>query len=75
MQALGVAPERSVRAADSVTVRLPQGLATPVGTVLVGSNEFITKARRLRKALGARIRQVGILAAELWLLCVTWSVV
>ncbi|KAG0572383.1 hypothetical protein KC19_VG090700 [Ceratodon purpureus] len=75
MQALGVAPERLVRAADSFTVRLLKGLATPVGTVLVGTNEFITKARRLRKALGAGIRQVGILAAEVWLLCVTWSVV
>ncbi|KAG0578888.1 hypothetical protein KC19_4G057100 [Ceratodon purpureus] len=61
--ALGVAPERLVRAADSVSVCLSKGLATPVGTVLVGSNEFITKARRLRKALGGGMRQVGILAA------------
>lgn len=61
--ALGVTPERLVRAADSVSVCLSKGLATPVGTVLVGSKEFITKARRLRKALGGGMRQVGILAA------------
>lgn len=61
--ALGVAPERLVRAADSVSVCLSKGLATPVGTVLVGSNKFITKAKRLRKALGGGMRQVGILGA------------
>lgn len=61
--ALGVAPERLVRAADSVSVCLSKGLATPVGTVLVGTNEFITKARRLRKALGGGMRQVGVLGA------------
>lgn len=61
--ALGVAPERLVRAADSVSVCLSKGLATPVGTVIVGTNEFITKARRLRKALGGGMRQVGVLGA------------
>jgi threonine aldolase len=61
--ALGVAPERLVRAADTVSVCLSKGLGAPVGTVLVGSNEFIIKARRLRKALGGGMRQVGILGA------------
>lgn len=60
---LGVAPERLVRAADTVSVCLSKGLGAPVGTVLVGSNEFIIKARRLRKALGGGMRQVGILGA------------
>jgi threonine aldolase len=61
--ALGVPPETLVRAADTVSVCLSKGLAAPVGTVLVGSNEFIDKARRLRRALGGGMRQVGVLAA------------
>ena len=31
--------------------------------LIIGSKEFITKARRLRKALGGGMRQAGILAA------------
>ncbi|KAG0630160.1 hypothetical protein M758_1G158300 [Ceratodon purpureus] len=61
--ALGVTPERLVRAADSVSVCLSKGIGAPVGTVLVGTSEFIIKARRLRKALGGGMRQFGILAA------------
>ncbi|XP_002975719.2 probable low-specificity L-threonine aldolase 2 [Selaginella moellendorffii] len=61
--ALGVSPERLVRAADTVSVCLSKGLAAPAGSVIVGSHEFIEKAKRLRKALGGAMRQVGILAA------------
>ena len=39
------------------------GLGAPVGSVIVGSEKFITKAIRVRKALGGGMRQVGILAA------------
>jgi threonine aldolase len=49
--------------ADSVTFCLSKGLACPVGSVLVGSKDFIWKARRARKLLGGGMRQVGILAA------------
>ena len=49
--------------ADSVSVCLSKGLAAPVGSLLVGSNEFIVKARRKRKMMGGGMRQVGILAA------------
>ena len=49
--------------ADSVTFCLSKGLACPVGSVLVGSKEFIWRARRARKLLGGGMRQVGILAA------------
>jgi threonine aldolase len=49
--------------ADSVTFCLSKGLCAPVGSVLCGSNEFITKARRVRKQLGGGMRQVGVLAA------------
>ncbi|KAK7258639.1 hypothetical protein RIF29_24220 [Crotalaria pallida] len=61
--ALGVPVDRLVKAADSVSVCLSKGLGAPVGSVIVGSNSFITKARRLRKTLGGGMRQVGILCA------------
>lgn len=48
---------------DTVSVCLSKGLGAPVGSVLVGDPELIKKARRLRKALGGGLRQVGILAA------------
>jgi len=51
------------RTVDSVTFCLSKGLCAPVGSVLCGSNEFIAKARRLRKMLGGGMRQAGILAA------------
>jgi threonine aldolase len=49
--------------ADSVTFCLSKGLACPVGSVVVGTREFIWKARRARKLLGGGMRQVGVLAA------------
>lgn len=48
---------------DSLSVCLSKGLGAPVGSLLVGSHYFITKARRIRKALGGGMRQAGILAA------------
>ncbi|KAI4301966.1 hypothetical protein L6164_035196 [Bauhinia variegata] len=61
--ALGVPVDRIVQAADSVSVCLSKGLGAPVGSVIVGSKAFITKARRLRKTLGGGMRQIGILCA------------
>ncbi|KAG0477546.1 hypothetical protein HPP92_012265 [Vanilla planifolia] len=61
--ALGVPVDRLVRAADSVSVCLSKGLGAPAGSVIVGSEKFIVKARRLRKALGGCMRQVGVLCA------------
>ncbi|KAL5566872.1 hypothetical protein UlMin_030036 [Ulmus minor] len=61
--ALGVPVSRLVQAADSVSVCLSKGLGAPVGTVVVGSQSFISKARRLRKTLGGGMRQVGIICA------------
>ena len=49
--------------ADSVTFCLSKGLACPVGSVVVGSRDFVWKARRARKLLGGGMRQVGVLAA------------
>jgi threonine aldolase len=48
---------------DTISVCLSKGLGAPVGTVLVGEQELIARARRHRKALGGAMRQVGILAA------------
>lgn len=48
---------------DSVTFCLSKGLGAPVGSLLVGSKEFIEEARLARKMLGGGMRQVGILAA------------
>jgi len=48
---------------DSATFCLSKGLGAPAGSMLVGSSEFIEKARSWRKRLGGGMRQVGILAA------------
>lgn len=48
---------------DSMTICLSKGLSAPVGSLLLGTKEFITKARRIRKMLGGGMRQAGILAA------------
>ncbi len=50
-------------AADSASLCLSKGLACPVGSVVVGSRDFIRRARRARKLLGGGMRQVGVLAA------------
>ncbi|WP_266205242.1 threonine aldolase family protein [Pontibacter kalidii] len=48
---------------DSISVCLSKGLGAPVGSVLLGSKEFIRRARRVRKVLGGGMRQAGYLAA------------
>ncbi len=48
---------------DTISVCLSKGLGAPLGTVLVGERDLIARARRLRKALGGGMRQVGIVAA------------
>jgi threonine aldolase len=42
---------------------LSRGLSAPVGSLLVGKQEFIRRARRIRKLLGGGMHQAGILAA------------
>ncbi|WP_026475800.1 low-specificity L-threonine aldolase [Alkaliphilus transvaalensis] len=49
--------------ADSVMFCLSKGLSAPIGSMLVGTKDFIKKARKLRKMLGGGMRQVGIIAA------------
>ena len=61
--ALGKTVADITRDCDSVMFCLSKGLGAPVGSMLVGSNEFIQKARIVRKMLGGGMRQVGVLAA------------
>jgi threonine aldolase len=61
--ALGVPARELAAPADSLMFCLSKGLCAPVGSILVGSKEFITAARRTRKVLGGGMRQAGILAA------------
>jgi threonine aldolase len=61
--ALGVDVKALTRGFDTVMFCLSKGLGAPVGSMLVGSDELIRKARIFRKALGGGMRQVGILAA------------
>ena len=60
---LGVEAKEIAQYADTISVCLSKGLCAPVGSVLVGSKEFIAQARRKRKIIGGGMRQVGILAA------------
>jgi threonine aldolase len=61
--ALGVPLLELTQHFHSVSLCLSKGLGAPVGSVLVGSSEFIKSARRYRKMMGGGMRQAGILAA------------
>ena len=61
--ASGIAARDFAACADTVTFCLSKGLGCPIGSVLCGSVEFISRARRVRKMLGGGMRQAGILAA------------
>ena len=61
--ALGASVADLTRECDSVMFTLSKGLGAPVGSMLLGSREFIAEARTWRKRLGGGMRQIGILAA------------
>jgi threonine aldolase len=61
--ALDVDVAQITQSFDSVSICLSKGLGTPVGSVLLGSKEFIARAHRWRKVTGGGMRQAGILAA------------
>lgn len=48
---------------DSISLCLSKGLGAPVGSVLVGTKDFIKQARRVRKVFGGGMRQAGVIAA------------
>jgi threonine aldolase len=60
---LGRSVAELTRKFDSVMFCLSKGLGAPVGSMLVGSRDFIDCARLYRKLFGGGMRQVGVLAA------------
>lgn len=48
---------------DSIAVCFSKGLGAPVGSMLLGSRELITRAHKFRKIFGGGMRQAGVLAA------------
>jgi len=67
--ATGVPASEIAACVDSLTFCLSKGLACPVGSVVCGTEEFIAKARRMRKLVGGGMRQAGVLAAAgIWAL-------
>lgn len=61
--ALNCDVQKLTASCDSVMFCLSKGLGAPAGSMLVGSRDFIERARSWRKRLGGGMRQVGILAA------------
>ncbi len=60
---LGVDVRQLVKEADSIQLCFSKGLAAPVGSMVCGSRQFISRARRARKLMGGGWRQAGVLAA------------
>ncbi len=48
---------------DSLTFCFSKALSAPIGSMLLGSNDFISQAREFRKILGGGMRQVGVIAS------------
>jgi threonine aldolase len=63
MAVTGQTPQQFGAWFDTISICLSKGLGAPIGSVLIGSAEFIKKARRVRKRLGGGWRQAGLLAA------------
>jgi threonine aldolase len=61
--ALKIDVKQLSRHVDNLMFCLSKGLSCPVGSIIVGDNEFIAKARKTRKTLGGGMRQAGIIAA------------
>jgi threonine aldolase len=60
---LGIDIRELTQYTDSVMLCLSKGLSAPVGSVVVGSEEFIQYSRKYRKMMGGGMRQAGIIAA------------
>jgi threonine aldolase len=59
----GVSPAAVAQNTDSVMFCLSKGLSCPLGSLLVGSSEFIARADHCRKRVGGGMRQAGVIAA------------
>ena len=60
---LGIDAGEIASKADSVMFCLSKGLGAPIGSMLVGTKDFISRARKGRKIMGGAMRQAGIIAA------------
>jgi len=61
--ALGVDVKEFARQVDNLMFCLSKGLSCPVGSLVVGSRDFVERARKNRKVLGGGMRQAGVIAA------------
>ena len=61
--ALKVNVKEFTKHVDNLMFCLSKSLSCPVGSVVVGTQQFIEKARKTRKVLGGGMRQAGIIAA------------
>jgi threonine aldolase len=61
--ATGLTPRDYAQYFDSCTLCLSKGLGAPVGSLVIGSQQFVERAHRFRKQFGGGMRQAGILAA------------
>jgi threonine aldolase len=61
--AVGIPVTEFSRWADSVMFCVSKGLGAPVGSLLVSSHSWISRARRFRKLLGGGMRQAGVIAS------------
>lgn len=48
---------------DSISICLSKGLGAPIGSLLIGNNDFIKQSRRIRKVFGGGMRQAGYIAS------------
>jgi len=60
---LGVGVKEIANQTDSLAIHLSKGLCAPIGSIVVGSESFIERARRYRHMLGGGMSQTGVLAA------------
>ncbi len=63
LQVNGISVKTYAAQFDSISICLSKGLGAPVGSLLVGTSDFIHRARRVRKVMGGGMRQAGFLAA------------
>lgn len=60
--ARGYSPSDVGDCVDTISICFSKGLGCPMGSILVGSQEAVTRARRARKLFGGALRQAGIVA-------------
>lgn len=61
--ATGIPIRHLVQGCDSVAISLNKSLDVPMGALLLGSNDFIERARGIRQILGGFWRPIGPIAA------------